>query len=115
MIIGTGIDIVELSRIEAAVQKNERFIERILTEKEQNKFASLTAKRKIEYLAGRFAAKEAFVKAADTSYGWKDIEILNDSNGKPYLNASFNGIIHVSISHSQSYAISHVIIERASS
>ncbi|KMK76920.1 holo-ACP synthase [Alkalihalobacillus pseudalcaliphilus] len=115
MIIGMGIDIVELQRIESAVVKQPRFAERILTKKELDKYLTLSVIRKIEYLSGRFAAKEAFVKATNQSYGWHDIEVLNDGNGRPYITAEVNGRIHISISHSKNYAISQVIIESLSS
>ncbi|KYG34394.1 holo-ACP synthase [Alkalihalobacillus trypoxylicola] len=119
MIIGTGIDIVELSRIEKLMLKNERFEKKILTKTEYSKFLTLGNKRKVEYLAGRFSAKEAFVKAVGTgigkSYSWHDIEILNDSSGKPYIKKKVNEQIHLSISHSQFYVVSQVIIERLSS
>ncbi len=121
MIIGTGIDIVELSRIGELLEKQPKLISRILTENEQNDCFNLKGKRKIEFIAGRFAAKEAFVKAMGTGisaeYGWRDIEVRNEQSGKPYMVVlkSFDQRIHLSISHSNTYAVASVIIESASS
>ena len=112
MIQGIGIDIVELNRIEEILKRNPRFVERILTDKERHVVSNKSAKRKIEFIAGRFAAKEALVKASGVkSLSWQDIEILNQEDGKPILTGPVDGTIHVSISHSQAYAVAQVIIE----
>lgn len=115
MIKGIGIDIVELNRIKQAFERNERLKERILTRNELAQFEQLSQKRKIEFLAGRFAAKEAFSKAYGTGIGrdlsFQDIEITNDERGKPYVVKPEFGRIHLSISHSECYAIAQVIIE----
>ncbi|MDQ0208557.1 holo-ACP synthase [Alkalicoccobacillus murimartini] len=112
MIHGIGIDIIELERIEKALKRNARFEERILTEAERMASQKYSVSRKIEFLAGRFAAKEAFVKASGVKrLSWLDIEILNDGQGKPRLTGPIDGLIHVSISHSQDYAVAQVIIE----
>jgi holo-[acyl-carrier protein] synthase len=118
LIVGIGIDIVELSRIEKLVE-HEKFINRILTKNEQVLFQSLSLQRRIEFLAGRFAAKEAYSKAKGTGIGkalsFQDIEILKDKNGKPFLNSTFNGNVHISISHSNNYAVAQIILESLSS
>lgn len=117
MIIGTGIDIVEIKRVKTMVHKNAKFIDRILTENEQKVYVKLHERRKIEWLAGRFAAKEAFVKAVgagiSAQFGWKDIEVKNEENGKPYIVVlkPMSGNIHLSISHSDEYAVASVIVE----
>lgn len=117
MILGIGIDIVELKRIEKAVANNKRFIQRILTEQEQFIYNRLSSShRKTEFLSGRFAAKEAFVKAMGTgigtAYSFLDIEIIGNQTGKPVLSAQdCKATIHVSISHSKEYAVAQVIIE----
>lgn len=117
MISGIGIDIVELKRIEKAQSRNERFVNRILTKKELEKYYSYaSSRRKIEFLAGRFAAKEAFVKAVGTGigkeYSFQDMEVLSDKQGKPQLFVkNQNDRIFVSISHSEAYAVAQVIIE----
>ncbi|WP_088105715.1 holo-ACP synthase [Halalkalibacter urbisdiaboli] len=119
MIIGIGIDLVELRRIETLVERQGRFVDRVLTVNEKAKYETLSKGRQVEYLAGRFAAKEAFVKAVGTgiskSFSWHDIEILNETSGKPILYAATDCEIHLSISHSDSYAVAQVILERLSS
>lgn len=60
MIVGHGIDIEELASIESAVTRHEGFAKRVLTFKEMERFNSLKGRRQIEYLAGRWSAKEAF-------------------------------------------------------
>ncbi|WAA09248.1 holo-ACP synthase [Fervidibacillus albus] len=115
MILGVGIDIVEIPRIRDLFRRNEKLTERILTEKERQTFDQLPEKRKFEYLAGRFAAKEAFAKAYGTGIGkalaFHNIEIANDEKGKPYFVKPIGIRAHLSISHSEQYAVAQVIIE----
>jgi holo-[acyl-carrier protein] synthase len=115
MITGIGLDIVELKRIEAISNRQEKFIDRILTANEKNKYLTLTNRRRIEFLAGRFAAKEAYSKAVGTGIGknlsFLDIEVANDRNGKPYIAKPLQERVHLSISHSTDYAVAQVIIE----
>lgn len=119
MIHGIGIDIIELKRIERLLDKNDKFADRMFTGREKEAFGRLTGQRRIEYAAGRFAAKEAFVKAAGTgiskAYGFQNIEVLNEPNGRPVLYAFVDGVpgakVHVSISHSREWAAAQVIIE----
>lgn len=116
MIKGIGIDIVELERIKRLMNKNNRFIKRILCEKELLEFEQITnERRKIEYVAGRFAAKEAFSKAIGTGIGetsFTDIAVTTKPTGAPVL--SVKGYekqkLFVSISHSEDYAVAQVII-----
>ncbi|MFD1737675.1 holo-ACP synthase [Bacillus salitolerans] len=118
MIKGIGIDIIEISRIEKLLQ-NVKFTDRILTAKEKEHFVALEGKRKSEYVAGRFAAKEAFSKAMGTGIGkelsFLDIEVSKDSLGKPYFSRPHMENVHLSISHSKEYAVAQVIIESSSS
>ncbi|EKN71028.1 4'-phosphopantetheinyl transferase [Neobacillus bataviensis LMG 21833] len=114
MIKGIGIDIIELSRVREIIARQSKFVERILTINEKSKFETLTEARKVEFLAGRFAAKEAFSKAMGTGIGkelsFLDIEIGTDGFGKPFIVKP--GIqAHLSISHSREYAVAQVIIE----
>lgn len=116
MIRGIGIDIVELDRIQASIARGASFPKRILTEKEYALFLGLSDRRKVEFLAGRFSAKEAFSKAFGTGIGTKlsfqDIEILPNDLNKPIAQtALFEGKVHVSISHSQEYAVAQIILE----
>lgn len=117
MIKGIGIDIIEIDRITESVQKNHRFPARVLTEKEQEHYTVCgTKKRQMEFLAGRFAAKEAFAKATGTGIGklsFQDIEVLPDANGAPTLKVGGYEAyqLFISISHSRAYAVAQVIIE----
>jgi holo-[acyl-carrier protein] synthase len=116
MIKGIGIDIIELERIRKSME-NKRFIDRILTEKEKQNFLLLQSEtRKVEFLAGRFAAKEAFAKAMGTGIGtlsFQDIEVMNDENGAPYIHVQLDEKmnIFVSITHSREYAVAQVVLE----
>lgn len=115
MISGIGIDIAELGRIRKIIARQERFPERILTPREIAVFNALPEKRKAEYLAGRFAAKEAFSKAVGTGIGerlsFQDIEIEKDELGKPFISRPFKEGVHLSISHSKEYAVAQVVLE----
>ena len=117
MIVGIGIDIVELKRIEKISVRQTKFIDRILTAIEKDKFQSLSGKRQIEFLAGRFAAKEAFAKAYGTGIGQQlsflDIVVENDENGKPFISQPIQEGVHVSITHSAEYAVAQVILEKS--
>ncbi len=123
-IIGTGVDIVETSRISDLMGNHpERFLERCFTEIEQRD--SDSSKRQLEHLGARFAAKEAALKALGTGWsqgiGWTDIEVLKEDSGKPYLNitgrakeiADELGVSkwHLSMSHITTHAIATVIAE----
>lgn len=117
MIAGIGIDLCELLRIEKLID-NESFIKRILTNKEQEQLAKLPAKkRKIEFLAGRFACKEAYSKALGTGISldvsFQDLEILNLPNGAPYFNKTPRKDLktHVSITHTDQTAMAFVVLE----
>jgi len=113
-IIGVGVDLTEVKRIKNAFEKwGKDFLERIFTPKEIE-----FAKRHqafYQHLAGRFAAKEAVFKAlSDLGINWKDIEILNKEDGKPYCNLlngkGKNFAIHISISHIKNYALAQAIV-----
>ena len=115
MIVGHGIDIEELASIQNAVEKREGFARRVLTDKEMERFASLKGRRQIEYLAGRWSAKEAFSKAMGTGIGklgFQDLEILNNERGAPYFSKSpFSGKVWLSISHTDQLVTASVILE----
>ena len=125
MIVGLGIDLVEIDRIRSIYRRHpERFVRRILTEAEQ-KYV-LRFRDPSERLAGRWAAKEAALKALGTGLakglGWRDVEVLRNEDGKPRL--VFHGkaaefardlradVFHVTITHSQGSAMAQVILER---
>lgn len=116
-----GSDIIEINRIKEAINKNNRFLDRIFTEEEIKYFKSKGFK--YESIAGNFAAKEAISKAIGTGirgFSFKDIEILRNELGKPIVKTyntltdiciKYNVIdIKVSISHCKEYAIANAII-----
>lgn len=116
MIIGIGMDLIELNRIQSLTERKVAFYKRILTDQEQKKYHLLSGARKIEFLAGRFAAKEALAKAAGSGIGkslsFQDIHILNDENGRPYIKTDkVNERIHLTITHTREYAAAQVVIE----
>lgn len=115
MIKGIGLDIAEIPRIKKAMERSEKFQQRILSERELKLLDQLSAQRKIEFLAGRFAAKEAFSKANGTGIGkgceFRQIEVLKDDLGKPTLYFDGNLVSgHVSITHTKQYAAAQVIL-----
>lgn len=107
---GIGVDIIDLDRLDI---ENIHFVERILSVNEYQLFRQMKSKqRRLEFLGGRFAGKEAYLKANHKGLGgidFHDIEILNDEDGSPYLNDN-NALI--SISHEKKYAIAFVIVEK---
>ncbi|MFD1019322.1 holo-ACP synthase [Thalassobacillus hwangdonensis] len=117
MIKGIGLDIVELDRINKSIKRNERFLQRILTEEERGILADLHQEaRRVEFVAGRFAAKEAFSKAAGTGIGklsFRHINVLKNDQGAPILFAEGyeDTRIWVSITHGKDHAIAQVILE----
>lgn len=119
MILGVGNDIIEIERIRASIERfGERFLNRLFTANEQK--YCLAHKDPAKNFAGRFAAKEAFVKALGTGFrkgvSWLDIEILNDAYGKPCITLSepLKELTHpsqfsLSISHCRDYATAVII------
>jgi holo-[acyl-carrier protein] synthase len=106
-----GVDIVDIARITAAVEKHgDKFLEKVFTE---NEIAYAKGKRHMgETLAGRFAAKEAFIKAQGRGIPWKEIEVCRDGN-RPFITYEGKRYNGVSISHERAYAIAMVVIEKA--
>jgi holo-[acyl-carrier protein] synthase len=125
MIVSTGIDIVEVYRIRETLARTPRFVERVYTEAERSYCESKGAAAAQSY-AGRFAAKEAFLKALKTGWRgklqWTDMEILNNAEGAPNLSLTGEarqllgamGVnhVHLSISHTAEHAVAQVILER---
>jgi holo-[acyl-carrier protein] synthase len=114
MIIGTGIDIIEVDRIQKAVERwGDGFLKHVFTPPE----IEYAQKFKFPYrlYAGRFAAKEAIFKAmGNPDLSWQDITIINDTRGKPvcyYNNIDFKDRLLISISHSRDYAVASAIVE----
>ena len=124
MIVGTGIDVAEVARLEQAVTRHgQRFLERVFTareiaycERHRNRF---------ERYAARFAAKEAGMKALGVGWRggvrWRDLEVVNQRGGKPELRLS--GVaariahkhkvrnVALSLTHTQTQAVAQVILE----
>jgi holo-[acyl-carrier protein] synthase len=122
VIEGIGNDIVEIKRIASAIERfGQKFLDKLFTQKEQE-YCKRHEKSERNF-SGRFAAKESIAKALGTGFGqelnWLDIEILNESNGKPvvFLSESLKKrvgeiTIHLSISHSKEFAVAVAIAER---
>ena len=107
-----GIDIVEVARIAAAHERfGDKFLRKVFTD-EEIRYA-LTKKNMHQSLAGRFAAKEAFIKAYGRGIAWKEIGIAEREGGKPVV--FFRGTRYdgVSISHEKAYAVAIVIIQES--
>lgn len=124
MILGTGIDIIEVTRIAQSYERfGERFLKRILRHDEIA--YCLTHQFPAPHLAARFAAKEAVSKAFGTGIGaqlsWQDIEVGRRDSGEPFvilhggglkLLAARNGrIVHLSLSHTNDYGSATAILE----
>ena len=126
MILGSGVDLCEVLRIEAAVARfGRRFLERIFTAREIA-YADRKANR-FERYAARFAAKEAGMKALGTGWhgvAWRDFEVVNLPSGRPTLNfhgraaevAAKLGVqrVALSITHTKEQALAMVILENES-
>jgi holo-[acyl-carrier protein] synthase len=124
MILGTGIDLAEVDRIQASIERyGERFVQRIYTPRE---IAYVQRKaNKYERYAARFAAKEAGMKAIGTGWRhgvrWQDFEVTNLPSGRPTL--TFHGVaaefarklgvqqVHLSLTHTAQFGQAFVILE----
>jgi len=123
MILGIGIDMIEVDRVIEKIDKDNGFKEKVFS---KNEIEFCESNRKSQNYAARFAAKEAFLKATGfgllLGHNLSNIEIVNDVNGKPSISlngdyithAQENGWnkIHLSISHLHQIACAVVIIER---
>lgn len=123
MIVGIGIDITEIEKIAKNIE-SEAFRRKVFTPAELE--ICLEIKNITECLAGKFAAKEAFMKALGAGIRqevwFTQIEVLNDESGRPYINVSEEAgkqleargakQVHISISHSGGMAVAVVILER---
>jgi holo-[acyl-carrier protein] synthase len=124
MIAGTGIDIEEIESIKASIEQSKRFIPKVFTLYEIDYCEHMLYK--YQHYATRFAAKEAMMKALGTGWNkqvsWKQIEVVNDNHGKPEIilykqakklsDAQGIKVIHLSMSHSDTYAIAMVVVEK---
>lgn len=127
MIIGIGVDIVKVARIELALKRyDKRFLTRVFAAIEQTYCEE--KRNRTQHYAARFAAKEAFLKAVGLGLRqgitWQDIIVRNDEKGDPFIDLRGKALKvieelganrwHLSISHSQGLAIAVVILERFS-
>lgn len=125
MIVSIGIDIVEVYRIRSTIARTPRFAVRVFTENERAYCESKGVAAAQSY-AGRFAAKESFLKALKTGWRgkitWQDIEIISDAQGVPILEVGGEAKrllddlavtnVHLSISHTSDHAVAQVIFEK---
>ena len=121
MKVACGTDIIEISRIKKSIlHSGQKFLNKVYTAKEIE-YCESRNNAKYQHYAARFASKEAVFKALNSiiedkfSVSWQNIEILNDSKGRPYINliniklpAIIN--IDISISHCREYAVASVIM-----
>lgn len=123
-ILGTGIDIVEVDRLEETlVRRGERLLDRVFTPAERDYCDKRP--RPVMHYAGRFAVKEAVLKAIRTGWvqgiGWKDIQVELGPGGEPSVRLAGGALararqmgietIHISISHTERYAVASAVAE----
>jgi len=115
MIIGIGVDMIEVARVQKAIERNPRFVDKVFTATEVA--YSEGKKSKFMHLAARFAAKEAFFKAIGRRVRWNGIETFNLPSGQPLLripDGEDYGFTrsHVSLTHIADYAVAIVVLEK---
>ena len=122
MVEGIGVDVVEIKRLQETVTKwGDVFLRKIFTGKELRYARS--KKDPVPHIAARFAVKEAVAKALSTGWSggfrWKDVEVENDSSGKPSVilygamkDLLAGGKVFVSISHSENVVVAFAVIEK---
>lgn len=124
MIVGTGVDIEEVSRVGASIERHgERFLKRVYS-RDEIEYVEQKANR-FERYAARFAAKEAAMKALGTGWdcgvAWRDIEVVNEPSGRPTLRLGGGAQrraeelgakrSHVTLSHTRGLVVAQVILE----
>jgi len=114
MIDGVGVDIIETERIGRAIE-NPRFVARVFTPHEAEDCS--TRGRADQRFAGRFAAKEAIIKAFGRRFPWQEMEIRNGARGEPYAVLSGSALEYlggrrllISISHCHAYSVAQAIL-----
>lgn len=108
MVVGLGIDVVEVDRIRAVMARQPRFVDRILTPLERDLYVQP------HQVAGRWAAKEAIAKAVPVGLRWQDVEVRSGAKGEPI--AIIQGLpeglhVHVSITHERGLAAAVAVCE----
>lgn len=115
MIYGIGCDIVDINRFEKYIDNTKR-LEKLYTKNELDEFYKITNhRRKLEFLAGRFAVKEATSKALGVGiskeFSFHDVEVKKDERGKPYIEyEKFK--THLTISHTDTTVVAFVVLEK---
>ena len=110
MILGIGTDIVDISRVRKAI--SNAFLAKVLSGEELEKAASMSEERKIQFTAGRFAAKEAIIKCLSDHEVPEmcNLNIINNEKGKPEIQYKDYRIL-ISISHERKFAVATAILE----
>ncbi|MFO7311334.1 MAG: holo-ACP synthase [Bacillota bacterium] len=123
MVVGIGVDVVEVARVERALARSgARFLERVFTPAELER--CMARRDRAKCLAARFAAKEAVMKALGCGWGpvgWRDIEVAHGPSGEPVVRlqgaarrlAKEKGVtaIHLSLAHDGAVAVAHALAE----
>ncbi len=125
MVVGLGVDIVEVDRIRRALENQPKMVRKVFTKGEAEYCTA--RKNRYQHFAGRFAAKEAALKALGTGWAegirWRDVEVISLPSGQPRLD--FHGRAHevfesldadtslLTITHARAYAVAVVILEGA--
>jgi len=116
MIAGVGVDLVEVARLQEMLTEHPRMADRLFTPTE---IAYCESKRhKYLHYAGRFAAKESIIKTFGRAVPWKDMEIINDTHGRPEVRVQGKarellgeGRLYISITHTHTYAVAQAVLE----
>jgi holo-[acyl-carrier protein] synthase len=114
MILGIGVDLIEVARVQKVIERNPRFVEKVFSPGEIAYVEG--TKNRFQHLAARFAAKEAFIKAVGRGVSWTAVEVVNLPSGKPTLVVRDGGDYgfarsHVSLTHLAEYAVAVVVLE----
>jgi holo-[acyl-carrier protein] synthase len=125
-VVGLGVDAIEIERVRAACLRTPSLLGRLYTERERSWCTSRCGELRYGGLAARFAAKEAVAKALGSGvrgFGWRDIEVVNDEDGKPDVHLTGGAAararelrvtrIHLSLSTSTQIAVANVLLETA--
>jgi holo-[acyl-carrier protein] synthase len=126
VVVSTGIDIVEVGRMREVLERTPRFRTRVFTDRERA-YCDARGAASAQHYAARFGAKEAALKALGTGWsggvGWRDVEVINDSSGRPELVLSGTALelfrlsgatrTHLALSHTAEHAVAHVLFERS--
>jgi len=115
MILGIGVDLIEVARVQKVIERNPRFVEKVFSPGEIA--YSDGKKNRFQHLAARFAAKEAFIKAIGRGVPWTAVEVVSLPSGQPTLvvrNGGDYGFTrsHVSLTHLATYAVAVVVLEK---